>query len=149
MSRIGKKPVDLPSSVKLNIKDNTVNIEGPKGKLSFELPPKISLKVEGNQAIISNEGTSRQHKAWHGLARAMIANCVHGVQKGFKKDLQIEGVGFKSAVQGKTLVLNLGYSHPINYQIPEGIKITVADNVNISIEGIDKQKVGAVAADIR
>lgn len=149
MSRIGKQPIALPSNVKLNVNNSIVSVEGPKGKLSFAIPPKIAVKINGNRAIVTSEGDTRQHKAWHGLTRAIIANYVLGVDKGFKKELQIEGVGFKSAVQGKTLVLNLGFSHPINYEIPEGIKITVTDNVNISIEGIDKQKVGAVAADIR
>ncbi|MCS7064608.1 MAG: 50S ribosomal protein L6 [Methylacidiphilales bacterium] len=149
MSRIGKKPIEIPSDVKLNVIDNLVNIEGPKGKLSYTLPPQITLKLDGSRAYLENKGETRQHKAWHGLARAIIANHIIGVRQGFKKDLQIEGVGFKSAVQGKTLVLNLGFSHPINYEIPEGIKITVTDSVNISVEGIDKQKVGAVAADIR
>lgn len=149
MSRIGQRPITIPDKVKVAIDGSTVKIEGPKGKAAYTLPETIAARLDNKNLLVSNEGKTRQSKALHGLSRSLLANYITGVDQGFSKKLEIQGVGFKSAVQGKTLVLNLGFSHPINYEIPADIKITVTDAVNILIEGSDKQKVGAVAADIR
>lgn len=150
MSRIGKSAINLPDKVKVNISDaGLVNVEGPKGKLNWTLPKQIKARFEGQQLQLERDSDARNVRALHGLSRALINNMVVGVSSGFVKDLEIQGVGFKAAVQGNILNLNLGFSHPINFPIPEGIKMTVADNTKIKIEGIDKHLVGQVAADIR
>lgn len=150
MSRIGNKKITLPAKVKVSVSETgSVAVEGPKGKLSWTLPAHISAKVEGAELALMRSGESRQEKALHGLSRALLANMVTGVNEGFKRELEIQGVGFKAAVQGKNLNLNLGKSHPILFAIPEEIKITVADNTKITIEGIDNHVVGQCAADIR
>jgi len=150
MSRIGKKLIELPDKVKLNISgEGQVNVEGPKGKLAWTLPAQIKARLDGKNVLVERGSEARQVRALHGLSRALIANMVAGVSTGFVKDLEIQGVGFKAAVQGKILNLNLGFSHPILFDIPEGIKVTVTDNTKIKIEGIDKHLVGQVAADIR
>ncbi len=150
MSRIGKQPIQVPAKVKVNIGEGgNVVVEGPKGKLSWTLPSVVSAKIEGETVEFARTGESRQVKALHGLSRALIANMVEGVNVGFRRDLEIQGVGFKAAVQGDKLNLSLGKSHPILFNIPNEIKITVTDNTKISVEGIDKHVVGQVAADIR
>ena len=150
MSRIGKKIIELPEKVKLNVSsEGLVNVEGPKGKLAWTLPASIKARIEGNTVLVERGSEARQVRALHGLSRALLANMVAGVSVGFVKDLEIQGVGFKCAVQGEILNLNLGFSHPILFKIPAGIKITVTDNTKIKIEGIDKHLVGQVAADIR
>ena len=150
MSRIGKKVIELPEKVKLDISgDGAVNVEGPKGKLSWQLPKQIKGVVEGNTVQIERSSEDRKVRALHGLSRALINNMVTGVSNGFVKDLEIQGVGFKAAVQGAILKLNLGFSHDILFPIPAGIKVTVAENTKIKIEGIDKHVVGQAAADIR
>ncbi len=150
MSRIGNKPVEIPDKVKVNIgSDGAVAVEGPKGKLNWQLPREIKANVEDNRVSIVRSAETRSVKALHGLARSLVNNMVQGVSAGFTKDLIIEGVGFKAAVQGSALNLSLGFSHPILHAIPEGIKVTVTDNTKISVSGIDKKMVGQVAADIR
>lgn len=150
MSRIGRKPIDLPAKVKVNVSaDGDVAVEGPKGKLSWTLPKQISGRLDQGKFLIERSSEDRKVRALHGLSRALIHNMVIGVDTGFSKDLEIQGVGFKAAVQGKVLNLSLGFSHPILFPIPEGIKITVLENTKIKIEGIDRQVVGQVAADIR
>lgn len=149
MSRIGQKPILVPDKVKVTVKGADINIEGPRGKATHRLPAGIEAALDGKTLNVKNAGTTRQHKALHGLSRSLLANYVQGANEGFRKNLEIQGVGFKAAVQGKVLNLSLGFSHPINYEIPEGIKVTVTDNTNLLVEGSDKQKVGAVAADIR
>jgi large subunit ribosomal protein L6 len=150
MSRIGKKPIDLPEKVKVNVgAEGAVTVEGPKGKLSWTLPKVIRARVEGGKVEFDRDGETRPVKALHGLSRALIANMVIGVHEGFKKNLEIQGVGFKAAVQGEKLNLSLGKSHPILFSIPKEVKITVTDNTKIAIEGIDKHIVGQTAADIR
>ncbi|MDX2079782.1 MAG: 50S ribosomal protein L6 [Terrimicrobiaceae bacterium] len=150
MSRIGNKKITLPAKVKVNVSGNgAVQVEGPKGKLEWTLPAGISAKVENTDVVVNREGESRQVRALHGLSRALIANMVTGVNEGFKRELEIHGVGFKAAVQGKTLNLSLGKSHPILFPIPPEVKITVAENTKITIEGIDNHLVGQCAADIR
>jgi len=150
MSRIGKKPIQVPPKVKINItQDGAITVEGPKGKLQYHLPKQISGEVKNDNVIFQRSDENRKVRALHGLARALVNNMVVGVSEGFVKDLEIQGVGFKAAVQGKTLKLNLGFSHDILFPIPEGIKITVAENTKLKVEGVDRQLVGQVAADIR
>jgi large subunit ribosomal protein L6 len=150
MSRIGNKIVEIPDKVKVNIgNDGAVAVEGPKGKLSWNLPRNIKATVQDNRISLVRDAETRSVKALHGLSRALVNNMVQGVSTGFTKDLIIEGVGFKAAVQGDKLNLSLGFSHPILFPIPNEIKITVTDNTKLSITGIDKKVVGQVAADIR
>ena len=150
MSRIGNKPVEIPDKVKISIdQSGRVAVEGPKGKLNWKLPKGIKGDVGEKELSLSRNAETRSVKALHGLSRALINNMVMGVSKGFTKNLEIEGVGFKAAVQGKSLNLNLVFSHPVLFPIPPEIKITVTDNTKIAIEGVDKKTVGQVAADIR
>lgn len=149
MSRIGKLPVPVPPKVKVEVKDRKVFVEGPKGKLDFEFPKRTAVAVTGGQIIVTREGDDAQAKALHGLTRAIMNNMVKGVTEGFIKRLEIHGVGFKAAVQGKNVNLSLGYSHPINYPIPDQIKVTVDENTKLTIEGPSKEVVGRVAAEIR
>lgn len=149
MSRIGKMPIAIPAKVKVDVKGQRVSVEGPKGKLNWDLPQRTSLKVENNTVVVAREGDDAQAKALHGLSRALINNMVRGVSEGFTKKLEIQGVGFKAAVQGKIVNLSLGYSHPVVYNIPDQIKVTVEENTKLTIEGPDRQVVGQVAAEIR
>jgi large subunit ribosomal protein L6 len=149
MSRIGKQPVSIPPKVKVEVKGKAVHVEGPKGKLNLQLPALTSVSVAEGKVIVARAGEDSAAKAAHGLARALINNMVTGVSEGFVKKLEIHGVGFKAAVQGKSVSLSLGYSHPINYAIPDQIKVTVEENTKITIEGPDRQVVGRVAAEIR
>ena len=149
MSRIGKQPIAIPPKVKVEVKGQKVHVEGPKGKLDWELPKRTSLKVQDGQIIVSRESEESKVKALHGLSRALINNMVKGVAEGFVRKLEIQGVGFKAAVQGKVVNLVLGYSHPINYQIPDQVKVTVEDNTRLTIEGPDKRLVGQVASELR
>ncbi|HXR08757.1 MAG TPA: 50S ribosomal protein L6 [Candidatus Acidoferrum sp.] len=149
MSRIGKMPVPLPPKVKVEINGQQVSVEGPKGKLQFELPLRTSAKLDGASVLVSRAGDDAQAKSLHGLSRALLHNMVKGVSEGFVKKLEIQGVGFKAAVQGDKVNLALGYSHPINYLIPPQIKVTVEENTKLTIEGPDKQVVGQVAAELR
>lgn len=150
MSRIGNKPVTLPDKVKVSLSaDRSVQVEGPKGKLSWQLPEGITGKVEGATLQLERQSENRQVRALHGLSRALLNNMVTGVCTGFTRNLEIQGVGFKAAVQGDKLNLALGFSHPVIFEIPKDIKITVTDNTKLSIEGIDRQLVGQVAANIR
>ena len=149
MSRIGKQPIAIPPKVKVEVKDRQVFVEGPKGKLNLKLPNRTSLKVEDGKVILSRQGDDAQAKALHGLSRALVNNMVRGVSEGFVKKLEIQGVGFKASVQGKIVNMSLGYSHPINYPIPDQIKVTVEENTKVTIEGPDRQVVGQVAAELR
>jgi large subunit ribosomal protein L6 len=150
MSRIGNKAVEIPEKVKVSIdNDGAVSVEGPKGKLSWKLPREIKASVKDNRVSVVREAETRSVKALHGLSRSLVHNMVQGVSQGFSKQLEIEGVGFKAAVQGSILNLSLGFSHPLSFQIPQGIKITVTDATKVNIEGVDKKLVGQVAADIR
>ncbi len=140
----------IPDKVKVNIgADGAVNVEGPKGKLSWTLPREIKASVADNRVSVMREAETRSVRALHGLSRSLVHNMVQGVSQGFTKQLEVQGVGFKAAVQGSKLNLSLGFSHPILFPIPAGIKITVTDSTKITIEGIDKKVVGQVAADIR
>ena len=149
MSRIGKIPVAIPPKVKVEVKDRKVFVEGPKGKLDWTLPRRTTAKVENNEVVVARQGDDAESKALHGLSRALINNMVKGVTEGYVKKLEIQGVGFKAAVSGKNITLNLGYSHPIVYPIPDQIKVTVEENTKITVEGPDKQIVGRVAAELR
>jgi len=149
MSRIGKSPIVVPAAVKVDVKGKKVSVQGPKGKLDMELPRRTSLKVEDGKIVVGRDGEDAEAKAMHGLGRALINNMVLGVSVGFSKKLEINGVGFKAAVVGKVVNLTLGYSHPINYPIPDQIKVTVEENTKVTIEGPSKQVVGQVAAEIR
>lgn len=139
----------VPPKVKVEIKGQKVFVEGPRGKLDFELPRRTSAKVDGGNVVVSRDGEDAEAKALHGLSRAIVNNMVKGVSDGFVKKLEIQGVGFKAAVQGKNVSLVLGYSHPINYPIPDQITVTVAENTKVTIEGPSKQLVGQVAAELR
>ncbi|MEP6709234.1 MAG: 50S ribosomal protein L6 [Verrucomicrobiota bacterium] len=150
MSRIGNKAVEIPAKVKVSIgADGAVAVEGPKGKLNWTLPRNIKASVEQDRVSVVRDAETRSVKALHGLSRSLIHNMVVGVTDGFTKQLEIEGVGFKAAVQGLNLSLNLGFSHPILFPIPKDIKITVTESTKITIQGADKKMVGQVAADIR
>jgi large subunit ribosomal protein L6 len=150
MSRIGKQSIEIPDKVKVNVgAEGHLAVEGPKGKLQFTLPRQIKATITDKKLEFSRDDEARQTKALHGLSRSLAANMITGVTTGYAKDLEIQGVGFKAAVQGANLNLSLGKSHPILFPIPAGIKVTVADNTKVKVEGIDKQLVGQVAADIR
>jgi large subunit ribosomal protein L6 len=149
MSRIGKLPVAVPPKVKVEIQGQKVRVEGPKGKLDFELPSRTSARLEGGNVLVSRQGDDAEAKALHGLSRAIVNNMVKGVSDGFVKKLEIQGVGFKAVVQDNKVNLALGYSHPVNYPIPDQIKVTVEENTKLTIEGPSKQLVGQVAAEIR
>ena len=150
MSRIGKKIIDLPKAVTVAVSpEGGVKVEGPMGKLEWTLPKQISARIENSSLIVERASELRSVRALHGLSRSLVANMVAGVSTGFVKDLEIQGVGFKAALQGKVLNLSLGFSHPVLFPVPDGIKITVTENTKIKIEGIDKKLVGQVAADIR
>src|SRR5450631_4914647 len=149
MSRIGKQPIAIPAKVKVEVKGQKVSVEGPKGKLAWDLPKRTSLKVEGGNIVVSRDGEDAQAKALHGLSRALVNNMVKGVAEGFVKKLEIQGVGFKAAVQGKIVNMSLGYSHPLLYPIPDQIKVTVEESTKLTIEGPDKAEVGRVASEIR
>ncbi len=149
MSRIGKNPIAVPAKVKVEIKGQKVSVEGPKGKLDFDLPRRAGAQLKDGHLLVTRRDDTPESKAMHGLSRSILNNMVKGVNEGFVKKLEIHGVGFKAAVQGKNVNLTLGYSHPINYAIPAQIKVTVEENTKLTIEGPDKQTVGQVAAEIR
>lgn len=150
MSRVGKQLISLPSKVVLKVGGlGQVDVEGPKGKLSWGLPPGITLKIDGTTVVVSRTNDERTTRAMHGTSQRLITNMIKGVSEGFKKDLEIQGVGFRASVKANFVDLSLGQSHPRLHPIPEGLKVVVTDNTKISIEGIDKQKVGQLAADIR
>jgi len=150
MSRIGKIPVDIPEKVKVNVKDRHIDVEGPKGKLSWDFPALASVAVNDNQVVVTRANDEKESKAQHGLTRSLIQNMVTGVSTGYVKQLEIQGVGFKATLANKVITLNLGYSHEITYPVPDSIEITIEENgTKVKIEGPDKQVVGRVAAEIR
>ncbi len=150
MSRIGRKPITLPDNVKVSV-DNTnkVIVEGPKGRLELQVSPRIKITVEDNQVKVERSTDLKMDRALHGLYRSLINNMVIGVTSGYRKELEMVGVGYKAQAKGSELVLEVGFSHPIKYQIPEGISVQTPKPTQIVVEGIDKQKVGQVAAEIR
>ncbi|MCS7233626.1 MAG: 50S ribosomal protein L6 [Synergistetes bacterium] len=149
MSRIGKKPIEIPAGINIEIKDKLVKVSGPKGVLMTEVHPDIEVKLEGKQLKVINSFDDKFHKAIHGTTRALLTNMIEGVLKGFEVELEIVGVGYRARMEGKKLILSLGYSHPIEYEPPPGITIEVPDQQRIIVKGIDKRLVGQVAAIIR
>jgi large subunit ribosomal protein L6 len=149
MSRIGRKPVDIPSGVKVDIKDGIIKVEGKGKSLEHSVPRRFEVEIKDNQVIISRPSDSAQHRALHGTTRSIIQNMVTGLTTGFEKKLKIQGVGYKAQVKGKSLVLDIGFSHSVNYDAPEDITIETPTPTEIVIKGIDKQKVGQTAAEIR
>jgi large subunit ribosomal protein L6 len=149
MSRIGKKPVPVPAGVTATVEGGQISVKGPKGTLTMPLRDEISYTVEGDGILVKPANDTKQARAFWGMQRTMVQNLITGVTEGFTKTLEITGVGYRAAAQGKVLKLQLGYSHDVNFDVPEGITIATPDQTTINITGIDKQKVGQVAAEIR
>jgi large subunit ribosomal protein L6 len=149
MSRIGKKPVVIPAGVTVTVENNTVTVKGPKGELSREFSPAMAINVEGNELTVTRPNDEKASRAIHGTTRALIANMDEGVSYGFAKTLDIQGVGYRAQKQGNKIVLNLGYSHPIEYTPEQGIEVEVPTNTQLIVRGISKERVGHVAALIR
>jgi len=149
MSRIGKQPINLPAGVKVALVGGEVVVEGPKAKLEMRLPPLVGMAVEGDVVTMTRENDGKRARAMHGLARSLVAGMVVGVTDGFQKKLEIIGVGYRAQSSGNKLTMNLGYSHPIEYSVPDGVTVTVENNTQITVQGADKQLVGEVAATIR
>ncbi len=149
MSRIGKMPISLPDAVKVSVEAKMVKVSGPKGKLLTAVPNGITCSVKDGRIFVERGSDTKQAKAYHGLVRSLLSNAVHGVTEGYKKELDIVGVGYKASVEGNKAVFNLGYSHPINMVIPEGIAIEIQKATHVIVTGYDKQKVGQIAAQIR
>ena len=149
MSRVGKKVITIPAGVTVDIQQSKVTVKGGKGELSWTLPEGITAEVNGSELSVKRANESRQLRALHGTNRSLLSNMVEGVSKGFVKELEIVGVGFKAAVKGNALDLALGKSHPILHPIPAGVTVTVTENTKVKVEGIDKQIVGQFAAEVR
>ena len=149
MSRIAKKPVELPKGVEMNLSGSDLQVKGPKGQLSLAVNPDVGIMIDGGQASVAAKGGSRFANAMAGTTRALVQNMVTGVADGFEKKLELVGVGYRAKAQGKKLNLTLGFSHPVDYPVPEGIDIETPSQTEIVVKGIDKQKVGQVAAEIR
>ena len=149
MSRIGRKPIPLIAGTNLSVDNGVVKVKGPKGELSTPTVPGVDIAVEEGNIIVSRQNEEKQTKSWHGMMRALIANMITGVTTGFKKDLEIIGVGYRAQMQGSKLVLNLGYSNPVEYEAPAGVEVAVDGPTKLSVKGIDKQAVGQAAAIIR
>ena len=149
MSRIGKMPVAIPQGVEVSIEGNTVRVKGPKGELATEIHEAMNVSVEDGHIVVRRPSDEKFHKSLHGLTRTLIANMVEGVTKGYEKNLEIKGVGYRASKQGNKLVLSVGYSHPVEVEAPAGIEFEVPQPTRITVRGIDKQLVGEVAAKIR
>jgi large subunit ribosomal protein L6 len=149
MSRIGKRPVEMPGGVSASVTGQTIEVKGPKGSRSFRATDDVDLTVEGQEISVKPRGMSKRSRQQWGMTRTQVQNLVIGVSEGFKKDLEIQGVGYRAQVQGKTLKLALGYSHDVEYSIPDGIEVVAAKPTELSVSGIDQQQVGQVAAEIR
>lgn len=149
MSRIGKKPVPIPSGVSVDVEGTVVRVKGPRGQLSRSFHPDLSFEMESEQLLVHRPTDSKQHKALHGLTRALVANMVEGVSNGFRKTLELVGVGYRAEKKGKDLILTVGYSHPVTYPEPEDVSLTAPSPTAVVVEGSDKQRVGQVAAEIR
>lgn len=150
MSRIGKKPVEIPSGVEVKVEADNISIKGPKGSLNWRYPKGISVTVEGGKVFIGRSSDEKKEKALHGLSRSIIANMVTGVSQGYQRVLEIHGIGYRAQVQGNRLLFTLGYSHPVEYQLPEGVSATTDQKqTTITLSGIDKHLLGQVAANLR
>ncbi|HIK33239.1 MAG TPA: 50S ribosomal protein L6 [Oscillatoriales cyanobacterium M59_W2019_021] len=149
MSRIGKRPIAVPGQVTVTLEGQHISVKGPKGELSRVLPDGVTVEREGDQILVKRKDDSRTARARHGLCRTLVANMVEGVSQGFERRLQIQGVGYRAQVQGRNLVLNVGYSKPVEIQAPDGIQIAVENNTNVIVSGYDKEIVGNTAARIR
>ncbi len=152
MSRVGRKPINIPDVVKVIIKDNLITVESPKGKLSQVVSPLVKVRIEDSRILVERDSDSKRHRSLHGLTRTLIANMVEGITTGFQKTLEIHGVGYRAEVKGKRMVLQIGLSHPVNFDLPEGIEAESGREgqvTRIRIRGIDKQSVGQVAARLR
>jgi len=149
VSRIGKKPISLPQGVEITVQDNMVTVKGPKGTLAQAIPQGITVSKQDDQIVVERAGDSKQDRAYHGLTRALVANMVQGVSTGFERKLELVGVGYRAQLQGKKLVINIGFSHPVEVEPPEGIEFEVPAANKITVKGIDKQLVGNTAAIIR
>jgi large subunit ribosomal protein L6 len=149
MSRIGKKPVELPSGVTASVSGQTVEVKGPKGTRSFKATDDVTITVDGNVVTVKPRGTSKRARQQWGMSRSQVENLVTGVTTGFKKELEITGVGYRATMQGDVLKLALGYSHDVNFEVPAGVTVTAPKQTEIIVEGIDQQLVGQVAANIR
>ena len=149
MSRIGNKVITIPAGVEVNINDNFATVKGPKGELKQQFDKDMTFNVEGNQITVVRPSDSKRHRTVHGTTRAILANMVEGVSAGFKKELELIGVGYRAQMQGKKLVLSVGYSHPVEFEEIDGIKLGVEGNTKVSIEGINKEVVGQYAAKVR
>ncbi len=149
MSRVGRSPIPIPKGIKVKMEDRLFVAEGPKGTVSQEVLPRIDVEIGETEVLLKRKGEDREDRAMHGLMRSLVANAVAGAHEGFKKVLEISGVGYRAEVQGKRVNFSLGYSHPINFPIPEGIEIEVDKNNTLTVSGARKQQVGQVAAEIR
>ena len=149
MSRIGNKVITIPAGVEVNINDNFATVKGPKGELKQQFDKDMTFNVEGNEITVVRPSDSKRHRTVHGTTRAILANMIEGVSTGFKKELELIGVGYRAQMQGKKLVLSVGYSHPVEFEEIEGIKLGVEGNTKVSIEGINKELVGQYAAKVR
>lgn len=149
MSRVGRKPIPIPSGIDVKVDKNSVSIKGPKGQLKQDFHPRIGINVDAGNILVSRSSDDKLDRSLHGLTRSIISNMITGVTKGYEKALEISGVGYRAQVQGKSLMLTLGFSHPVEFKLPEGIDAAVDKQTNITIKGIDKYLVGQVAANIR
>ncbi|AEH46205.1 50S ribosomal protein L6 [Parageobacillus thermoglucosidasius] len=149
MSRVGKKPIEIPSGVTVTVNGDTVTVKGPKGELTRTFHPDMTIKVEDNVITVTRPSDEKHHRALHGTTRSLLANMVEGVSKGYEKALELVGVGYRAAKQGKKLVLNVGFSHPVEIEPEEGLDIEVPSQTKIIVKGADKQRVGELAANIR
>ncbi len=149
MSRIGKRPITVPNKVTVTIDGSHVAVKGPKGELARVLPALVSVEQEGETILVKRRDESRSARQMHGLSRTLVANMVEGVSQGFQRRLEIQGVGYRAQVQGRNLTLNVGYSHPVNIEPPEGVQIAVENNTNVIVSGYNKEEVGNTAAKIR
>ncbi len=148
MSRIGKKPIPVPKGVQVTLKDGLVEVKGPKGQLSQSLPPGVTVALEDGQ-VVASVSEAREHRKFHGLGRTLVANAVQGVSEGFKRELDIVGVGYRAEVKGRDVHFALGYSHPVVFPLPQGIDVAIEKQTHVTVTGIDKQLVGQVAANMR
>lgn len=149
MSRVGMKPIPIPKGVEIQVDGRHVRVKGPRGELDREFRPEVTILVEDSVARVERRSDAKTHRAFHGLSRALLANMVTGVTEGFRKGLEIVGVGYRAEKRGKNLVLSVGYSHQVEYPEPEGVSITTPNPTTVLVEGVDKQQVGQVAAEIR